>query len=744
MLNFSKISTVLDELKKSQDAEDDVRQQAREAALFIYAKDGQWDPYIWQRLDGRFRGTFDMCTPVVDQIVGEIDQSDFTLNVRPASGDASQENAKLMSGLIRNIRNISNFDDGVLPKIARGNVVSGFDAFEIVQDYCDADTFDQDLFLRRIPNAVDTVWFDPNSSRQDRSDAMWAIKLTSYTKEAFENQFGEDEQFQGVESNEKALAFYNKADTILVGQIYYKKPVDIELVKMSDGKVYRVDDDFEAVQDELAQLSITEIDRRKRKSYEVKSRIFSGNDWLTEEESTVFNELPIIPVYGNFEVIENKPVFFGKVEKLMDHQRVLNYAISRDVEDGSLSPKPSIWMTPTMAAGHDYSTMNTDNDPIRFFNTDGDNPALTPVYTGGPQASQGLQTTIANMQQMFQVSSNTFDAGVGNANSQQSGIAGLQQIEAGNTGNIKWFKSLQIALTQAGRVLVDAIPKVYDSTRQARILEEDGTTQISPINTNIIDQQSGQIITLHDLSKGEYDVVCDFGPAFKTQQEKTAQAFLDLAQLDPSIAQMGKDILIKQINTPGMEQLRERVREQMLNDGIIPESQWTEDEQAKVAAAQQAAAQQPQEPSPEMVLAQAEMVKGQAEKQNADLKQFELQSRNQLEQLKLQLEQTKLELENKRIELDLAKFDREKSDKYNKDLIDASQNQQKIDLQSQSQAFEQMMKVQQAQSQQLTEAINGLKTLREAMGVDAIVSQNGAESYQEQQDIIDDAQEKLD
>ena len=56
-------------------------------------------------------------------------------------------------------------------------ITGGFDAWEVVQDWVDADAFDQDLFIRKVPNAVDRVWFDTASEMQDRSDARHCFVL---------------------------------------------------------------------------------------------------------------------------------------------------------------------------------------------------------------------------------------------------------------------------------------------------------------------------------------------------------------------------------------------------------------------------------------------------------------------------------------------------------------------------------------------------------------------------------------
>ena len=109
--DYSDIAEVLVMLQKSQDAEQDQREKVREANRFITQRNGQWDDESYAKMDGRFRGTFDMCTPIIDGIAGEIEQSDFTLRVAPSGGNASKETAKTLDGIIRNIRNISNAED---------------------------------------------------------------------------------------------------------------------------------------------------------------------------------------------------------------------------------------------------------------------------------------------------------------------------------------------------------------------------------------------------------------------------------------------------------------------------------------------------------------------------------------------------------------------------------------------------------------------------------------------------------
>lgn len=735
-IDFSKHNNVLVMINEAQDATTDSRQAVRDAKLFLNKKDGQWDPYAWDKLEGRYRGTFDMCTPIVDQISGEIEQSDFSLNVSPSGGDSSIDIAKTYNGLIRNIRNISNAD-AVFNDASRSNVIGGFDAVEVVQEFIDGDSFDQDLIIKKVPNAVDSVWFDLGSVNQDASDAKWCVKLIAIPAAEYKERFPDGSNLS-VGDDKQSQANFDVAEFVTVGQLYYKKQVNIEIVRMTNGAVYKVDDKFQSVQDELLAQGITiEVDdkgeekRRVRKSWRVHSRLFDGGIWLGEEEKTVFNDLPIIPIYGNFDIFENKVIYFGKIEKLYDQQRILNYAMSRDIEDGALSPSPTKWMTAEQAEGYDYSKMNTDHAPIRLYNHVDGQP-LMPTE-GGPVASSGLQTTIANTQQMISASANSFNAQQGNANPMQSGIAGSQQIEQGNIGSIKWFKSLEVMVCQVGKVLLPAMPRVYDSKRQVRILEEDGTSSMVTLNDVMYDNQTGQNVELNDLSKGEYDVVCDFGPAFNSQQKETTQAFLDMAAIDPSFLQQGKDIMLKNLSVPGMDQMAERARVELLNAGMIPEEQWTDEEKQKIAQQQAEQANQPPQEDPMMIAAQAEMQKAQAEQMSAQNKASEIQGSQQLKMMELQLRDKELNLRQQ-------EFDRAGQAKFNTELINADQNQQKIDNQSQKDQFDAILKTQAAQQQSLNDSFSNLETMLKAMGATAVMSPQSAEVYSEQVEVINDKQ----
>ena len=409
---------------------------------------------------------------------------------------------------------------------------------------------------------------------------------------------------------------------------------------INNGHVYEAEE-YDKIKDELAAIGVEEVRRRKRMDKKVCSRFFDAKGWLEDKKDTVFSTIPVVPVYANYKVFESKTLYAGVVDKLIDPQRVLNYSMSREIEEGALAPRAKYWMTMAQAAGHEdqLSTLNTNSDPVQFFNVDPENPGA-PQQQGGALVNPGLRTITEAMRGMIGYAAGMFAANMGDNPGLQSGVAINSLQNKGDTATIKYNKALQIAIRRTGELLVNAIPKVYDTPRTVRIMKEDREYSMAEINAQVFDQDTQEFVTVNDLSAGKYDVVCRAGPSFRNRQQETIEAIIEIAKVDPSIIQLGGDILLDNIATPAAEQLSNRKRAMMLQQGIIPPDQMTEEEQMAMQQAQQAAQGQ-QAPDPAMVLAQAEQMKAEAEMMRSQIEMQKLQN----EQVKLQLEAQKLQTE---------------------------------------------------------------------------------------------------
>jgi hypothetical protein len=738
MIDYEDHTEVLNSLAADQGADKDRREKVREVEAFLDKPDGQWEPRIIKKFDGfnRPRYTFDRCSPVVEAIWGEMAQNDFDIRVRPAGGDATKELAKTFDGIVRNIETISEANQ-VYTHNGKKIIRSGFGAWRVKQAWVDGDSFNQDLIIENIPNAVDRVWLDQGFEKQTGEDANHINVLQNITLDAYDRLLEDLKESQDLDpdiklerssisdrikttptamsvSEDRSFDLYHyKREGVTVGELWYKQktkkklwliPVDIPEHQLKAGAVI----DNEKIVDELEAIVGSPLKFRERNVMEIKSRLYDGSRWLSDISDSVFKQIPIVPVFAHFSVSENKVLYRGAIEKLIDQQRVLNYAGSKEVEDIAFSPRAKYWLTDKNAEDQEaeLQTLNTNSDPVQLFTPDAENPQ-GPRFMGGTAVNPASQQLISNMEQGIERSAGLFGVNPQNNSGLQSGVA-LERLEnRGQTGTYEYFEGTRIAKCYTGKILVDAIPSVYDTEQQMRILNEDGSFEMVSINgQRIIDEQSGEAIEPIDLSIGKYDVTCEIGPAFKNRQSQTARAIVELGQVDPDIIRQNSDILAGNINSPGMDLVAERARALNLQQGMIPKSQLTDEEKAQL----QEAAGQPKEPTPEMVLAQAESKKGDADLMNAEN-----------DNLRLQLEASKLQL------------------KAEDQQASQSKDAAELMLEQQSQQFDVLKK----QAETLTELANGFKAWREGMGVDQLVGPNAMEAAVQQAEIGNEVTEQV-
>lgn len=624
MAKFGNHRNIIKLLRKAQSVEHDNREIVREVHAFLDDKDGQWDPQAAKAFTGRPRYTLDKCNDLVDDIAGPIEQSDFGIEILPAGGDATKELAKTYDGMIRNIENLSDAQD-IYDAASRRVVRAGMDGWRVVQKWGDNNTFDQDLYFEPVADWVDRVWFDPGSMLQTREDAKYAFVLQSMIKADYDEQFP---QGSGMSvSMDSSTSDFSSPEVVIVGEILYKTRVTKTIVEFSNQSVYIDDDKLKKITDELEKQGVTEVRRRDREMIEVKTRIFDGSGWLTEIQNTVFDLIPLVPQYANWSVRKKVPQFWGIVTKKMDAQRIYNYTQSRMVEEGALAPVAKILVTMEQigANRNDWENMNTSDKPVLPYEHQEDQ--LPPFKINGAEINPGLMAASASMEANLQ-SAAGIDQLTGQPPGLQSGLAVDLKQKKGDTRNYKYTKSAQIARCYGGKILMRAIPKVYDTKRQIRVINEDRSFEMVMLNDTIIDEQPQEKVEIIDLSKGVYDVTCNISKSFKNRQSEMVSSLIEVAAIDPSVLEIGRDIFYRNMTYPGSDVLAERVRQNMLLSGQIPAEEMTEDEKEFLEV-------QP-EPQPDPVAIALER-----EADNAD-------DKIQLEGLKFSLEEQKFAAEQDR------------------------------------------------------------------------------------------------
>lgn len=735
MLDVTNRNDVQKGLESAQESDQDNRDQIKEVDLFRHKKDGQWEPsIIAERGSKRPRYTFDLCNPVVDQVASPLQKSEFAIKIRPAGGDASKKIAETYAGLIRNTENLSKAKTLVYNPAIKRVVASGLAGWELKQKFADQRSMNQDILIDPINNITESAWIDEHSLLQDNSDAKVGWRVIPLSRDVYEKRWPKG-TMQSIGTNQRTHSYTDKPEFITVAKFFYLKTEKVKLVEMSNGRVYEKESkEYQKIKDELKAADVTEENERDATVDVCFQRFYDGSDWLAKEERTAFNHIPLVFVYGNFEIIENKIIYSGEVLHLMDSQRVLNYSETKKVEETALSAKEKVLATAKQIGPYaaEWKTMNTDNKPVLRYAHDPEAMG-PPTKLAGSSINPGLESVSQNMRQNIQASSGLFAANMGDNQFRQSGVAIERQVDQGNEGKYDYFNAFVIAFERTAQILIGAYPTLMDTKQQRRVLNQDGTFDMVTLHEPIRDRKTGEIVETIDLSKGIYDVTYDVGPGYKNQQEATIDAFLKMGEIDPSFIQQGKDIMVNQINAPGMSDMHERIREQMVTQNQIPFEQMTDDEKAKV---QQAQAQQQEQPDPIAMAAQGALLEGQAALQDSQNKQVEIQGDQQFKMAELQLNRDKLELDNKRIDLDTQKFLRAGDDKFGVDAAKIAQGQQALDLKADQQLFDQQKDIIDQQQKALNDAVNNLKTLREASGIETIIGVGNLENIEEQTEIV--------
>jgi len=706
----------LTDLYNAQEADYDTREEAIEADHFLNKPDGMWDPFLADVMMERPRYTFDRITPIVDQIMGELSQAQFSIKVRPAGHKATVNTAKVYDGLIRNIETMSNATQ-IYHMAARESITTGISGWRLYTDWCNEDSFDQDFKIKFISNFTNRVWFDPNFEDPTAKDADYCFLQTAMTGQAYRKKYPEGSGMSVDQSHMNHAYDFKKPGEIIIAERLYKVRKKRKLLLMSDGSIFEDNEDFQTIRDELEMKGITVERERIRPVTTVYSRKFDGGDWLDDKQKTVFRYLPVIPCLANFEISENKTIYSGIVRKLKDANRVLNFSESRKIEEVALSPRPKYWATQRQVKKYlaDMEQLNISNKSVQLYEPDERVPG-PPVYQGGAIVNPGLVETSSAAINHISASGGMFSANMGDSPASRSGVAIDSLQDRGNNGAYKYFITLQRALQHTGAVLVDAIPKVYDTPREIRMINPDGSHDMSVVNKVIMDTQTMRPVVINDLAQGNYDVLCDIGPAFRNRQEESVRALTELAKVDPTILQIAGDILLNNITAPGIDQVAERKRWLMIKQGSIPKDQMTKEEQMRVAKEKQEKASRPPEPieQAQMMLAKAEIQKAQA-----DIAEVKSKTSDRMEKVKLE-------------------------------MIKLQQKEREVQLKER----ESMLKIQKEQNQQILDAIKGqsedvkvqaeaLATLIKATGADAYLSPSIIKAIDEQTKIVLEEQQEL-
>jgi hypothetical protein len=525
-----------------------------------FAAGDQWPVEIQnsRNLDARPCLTINKIDAYVRQVTNQQRQQRPRIKVHPTNTQADTKIAQTLEGITRHIEENSNADtayDNAFDYAVR----MGWGYWRIVTDYVREDSFDQEIYIQPVDNPF-SVYFDPNSVLPDGSDAEQCLITSVMPKAVFREMFpGADDGANFLQrSTGDDSADWVMTEDIRIAEYFHVERVKTKLLMLSDGtKIYK---DELPSNEFLALAGITIVDERPSYRKVVKWCKLTAMEVL-EEKDWPGRYIPVVPCYGQQLIVEDKRKKFGLVRFAKDPQRMYNFWRTSMTESIALAPKAKWLLAEGQDEGHEdeWAQANIKSSPVlRYKQTDIDGrPAPQPARLQPEPPPVGVMSAADAINSDLQMVLGITDPNqLPSGNISGKALNGQQQQV--DLSNFHYFDNLTRSIKHTGKILLDLIPKIYDTQRVMRIIGEDGQPDMVTINEQGQDEYGVQKV-LNDVTVGEYDVVMDSGPGYISKRMQAVDSMMPLLAGNPELFKLAGDLVFRNMDFPGADVIADRL-----------------------------------------------------------------------------------------------------------------------------------------------------------------------------------------
>lgn len=545
---------------EAEESERENRKKAEEDLKFRIGEQWPSDVLRKRELAGRPALTINKIPQFVRQIANEMRQNKPAIRVYPVDDKADVETAKIYQGVVRNIEYCSNADVAYI-NAGEGAVEKGFGFFRIITEYANPMSFDLEIKIKQIPNHFACL-IDPYAQEIDGSDAEYAFVYDEISKDQFYALYPKSKYAETTFWPSEDDAGWFKKDSCRIAEYFYKEYKRIKIFQVQDdaGQVYILEQsELEAFQ--AKGIVYKTLNERETLKPVIKWIKINGEEIL-EETEWLGSWIPIIPVYGSRVNFRGKWLTESVHRYSQDSQRMLNYMVSAEAESIGLAPKaPFIVEEGQIPKQYEKMWKSANTEAYSYLVYKGTTVAGQQAPPPQRQAFEPavMAITQARVQASDDIKATTgiYDASLGARSNEQSGIAIQRRTAQSQTSNYHFIDNLARSIQHAGRIIVELIPKVYDTARVLRMIGEDGEQEVILVNQEF--EKNGKMLR-YDLNKGKYDVVVDVGPSYETKRQEAAATMVELTKAYPQIMQFAGDLLLRNMDFPQAKELADRFK----------------------------------------------------------------------------------------------------------------------------------------------------------------------------------------
>ena len=542
----------------------------RDAALedLKFMVGDQWDDATRQRREAARKPvlTINRLPAFVAQVLGSRRLNETEMVVRPDSG-GNKKIANVREGLIRNIQKISRAKDAYDNALA-GAVMAGIGNFQVEVEYEDEDVFERKISISKIANHMSVVW-DRHLTDSSGMDARHVFVVDTLSKDDFYRDYPwatpADVAMDLMNRGDLRMSGWVSVDDVRIVNYWRMRTRKRILALFNDGSTREISQDS----DPSLLANIVETQDGKPMIREVNSKyaqlyICSGTDILEGPINYPITRVPVFRVPGWEIKVDDNKQRWGLIRFLKDPQRLHNFWRSVIAEKLSQTPR-AVWAAAdTAVAGREnmWRQSHQSDDPLLIWNAEsGQKPERVPPA----QVEDALLAQATITSQDIKDVSNIHEANLGMPSNEVSGAAILARQRVSDTGTILYHDNLASAISEAGRVINELIPKIYDTPRIIKVLGKDGDEMMQAINST-----SAEAV---DITLGKYSVTVDVGPSYQTKRIEASQNMLGLASAMPQTLAVAADLIVEAQDWPGADKIAQRLRNSMPPEMLAPDEQ---------------------------------------------------------------------------------------------------------------------------------------------------------------------------
>jgi hypothetical protein len=556
----ARITEAIEFLRQAAEADTTNRAEALDDVKF--AAGDQWPVEIQnsRTLEARPCLTINKVDAYCRQITNQQRQQRPRIKCQGMNNETDAKMAEIITGICRHVEVNSNADHAYDTAFDFA-VRMGWGYWRVTTDYVRPDSFDQEIYIKPIDNPF-TVYFDPNSTAPDGSDAEKCLITVVMAKENFRKMYPNADDggsFSARGTGDSNSEWVTKHD-IRIAEYFYTRIISTYLVLLSDGTTAYEDELPNKEAMELA--GVYEVSRRKTFKKQIKWCKVTAMEVL-EEGTWAGKYIPVVPTYGQQCVVDNKRKKFGLVRMAKDPQRMYNFWQTSMTESVALAPRAKWIMAEGQDEGHETEWAGANNTSyayLRYKMTDiNGQPAPPPIRQAPEQPPAAIMAASQSITQDLQAVVGIVDPNqLPSGNISGKALQGQQQQI--DMTNFHYYDNLTRSIAHTGRIILDLIPKIYSSERVMRIIGDDGKPELMTINQRTGEQdENGVEKVLNDVTIGEYDVVMDTGPGYNTKRQEAVDSMMTLLAADPNLMQQAGDLIFRNMDFPGAETIADRL-----------------------------------------------------------------------------------------------------------------------------------------------------------------------------------------